>query len=152
MTAWNYNADNAPRYSVSIPRIGACAMSRLKHLAISVLFLCLVFGALSVYAVDENMAEPSAADFEGQIVWVILKESIAIQNNPPSQVVKDAALREVGGRMFLVGTVEPHPETTDRAAPAGKVGIAWDCVQQFYVYSSEEYGALKQMWQDNRDE
>jgi hypothetical protein len=127
-------------------------MFGLKHLAICVLFLCLVFAALSVYAVDENVEEPSAVDFEGQIVWVVLKESIAIQNNPPSQVVKDAALREVGGRVFLVGTVEPHPDTSDRSAPAGKVGVAWDCVQQYYVYTSKEYDALKKQWRANRDE
>jgi hypothetical protein len=127
-------------------------MAKFKWVAICVLFLCLIFGSLSVYAVDDEQEEPSPVNFEGHFVWVILKESIAIQNNPPSQVVKDAALREVGGRMFLVGTVEPHPDTTDIAAPAGSVGVAWDCVQQYYVYTSKEYDALKKMWHANRDE
>jgi hypothetical protein len=127
-------------------------MARLKRVAICVLSLAFAGESLSACAANETQEKSLAVDFEGQIVWVVLKESIAIQNNPPSQVVKDASLREVGGRMFLVGTVEPHPNATDQAAPAGQVGVAWDCVQQYYVYTAKEYDALKKLWQVKGDD
>ncbi len=112
--------------------------------------------AMIAHAADDKPAEKRAPDFAGRIVMLVVDHSNALENKRGSEYLENAQLQEIGGRYFILGDAySPKSEAEDPSEDwrkGSQVGIAWEKVQQFYVFSPEQMDNMVKKWAKDRAE
>jgi hypothetical protein len=129
-------------------------MSTSRSIVIGGLLLCLVVGSLSAWAEEvPSDASPEANMFAGKIVWLMIDRSNAIEQSESSEVLKEPLIREMGGRFYIVGMAHTMAEGTDKDWRKGaEVGIDWNTVKQFYVFTPAQYEDAIKIWAEQNQE
>ena len=88
-----------------------------------------------------NNAQPGI-DFKGKVVLLIVDYSNALENQRDTEYLSNAVIQKLGDRYFITGdaySLRDAPESARRDWRKGShIGIAWEKVQQFYVFSPEK--------------
>jgi hypothetical protein len=123
---------------------------------ISLGLLVLVACAVPALAENESGDDQSPLDFKGKVVLLILDQSNALEHKSGSEYLRDAVIQELGGRFFITGSAYSFAGTTDEPPrdwrKGSQIGIAWDKVQQFYVFSPEQMDEMLKKRMEEEDE
>jgi len=84
---------------------------------------------------EDTKLAPNNRDFHGKIVTVYFDGQTLSQG----ACVTDVELKQIGGKMILVGTYADTHRPGDMAGSS--VGIAWDRVAMYYVMTPEKFEA-----------
>ncbi|HEY1785648.1 MAG TPA: hypothetical protein VGG30_08875 [Pirellulales bacterium] len=104
----------------------------------ALLLACVLFGTVAASRGDEPAPTSDvleiANEFIGKIVTVYLDENM----RTPSMVLSHVELKQIGGRMFLVGLGADTQRQVDWRS-GKKVRISWPSVTGYLLLTPEEY-------------
>ena len=136
-------------------------MSKSSCILLS-LFAVIAIASLTADAADDKPVEKPTPNFIGRIVMLVVDHSNAMESKRGTEYLENAQLQEIGGRYFIFGDAySPNSEKSesDESSEASEdwrkgsqVGIAWDKVQQFYVFSPEQMDNMVKKWTKDRTE
>jgi hypothetical protein len=93
------------------------------------------------HAAEDSSDEQAGIDFKGKVVLLIVDHSNALENKRDTEYISNAVIQKLGGRYFITGnaySLEDAPDNAPRDWRKGsQLGIAWEKVQQFYIFSPE---------------
>jgi hypothetical protein len=127
--------------------------NRVARLAV---FLLAAVGASTAFAAEETASNSSPANFKGKVVMLMVDYSSALEDKRSTEYISDAAVEEIGGRYFVTGKAysmkEPPKDSPPDWRKGAYIGIAWDKVQQFYVFTPDQIEEmLKRRMNDGDD-
>ncbi|MGD9635868.1 MAG: hypothetical protein AB7G28_14560 [Pirellulales bacterium] len=97
-------------------------------------------GSLIAVAADIPEApETSPIDFTGKIILLLVDRSNALEQKNDSEVIENARMANIGGRIFVIGTAYPNPHELNDWRKGAEVGVAWEEVTSFYIFSKEQF-------------
>jgi len=105
------------------------------------ILIAVIVAVFSVQAEQETTPPSLAQRFKGKVVMVILSGTDAQNGN--SEALENVAIEKIGDRYFMTGDIHlrkselESPKTSWREASSG--GIALDTIDQYYVFSPEQY-------------
>ena len=127
-------------------------MAKLIWLVVGSLLLMAVIGTLTAVAENETEESRSPHIFAGKIVIVITEHSNALENKQSSETLKDAEIRKLGNKFFIVGTAYTRSEASSDWRVGATVGVDWNIVKQFYAYTPDQYEKVDKLWTDQEGE
>jgi hypothetical protein len=106
----------------------------------------------SLLAADKaNKTESSNPDFTGKFVVVIIDQSSAVERRQNTEVLTDVAMRQIGGRYFIVGKAYQPESVSANWRTGSEVGVAWEKVHVYYAYTPEQFKNYSKRWADSED-
>jgi hypothetical protein len=131
--------------------------------AILGIIICLIvliaLGTQPGSAADNATNNNELTDFRGKIVMLIARGSGALNDEGMTEYLSDALIQKVGGRTFIVGTTANIASTTDDTDEAdvaddqwrkgSQIGVAWDHVYAYYVYTPEQFEKVARFLAEN---
>lgn len=70
---------------------------------------------------------------------LLVDRSNALEQKNDSEVIENARMASIGGRIFVTGTAYPNPGDSNDWRKGAEVGVAWEEVTSFYIYSKEQF-------------
>jgi len=130
-------------------------MSRKFLASIGCVLALLATGYLSSHAAESGAKEPASIDFKGKVLLLIIDRSGPLEKKDDSEYISDAVLQKLGDRYFVTGnayTYKDAPGDRHDWRKGAQVGIAWEKVQQYYVYSPERIDEImKKRYEDDKE-
>jgi hypothetical protein len=127
-------------------------MAKRGWLVVGGLLAMIAIGSFSALAQNENATAPETVSFQGKIVWAMIASSTVLEDGRNSEILKDPVLRKIGDRYFLVGTPHQRPDSTPDWRASSEAGVAWESVQQFYVYTPEQFDEVMKNYDPDQNE
>ena len=104
----------------------------------TVLFVALLLGTTSAGRTEDAAPKSSAVDAADEFADKITLVYLDAQMRTPSWVLSDVAVKEVGGRMFLIGVgVDTQREGDWRVGK--RTRISWPLVTGYMLFTAEQY-------------
>ena len=130
-------------YLFNYHSVGIHPMSIIRTLnCFMVLLIVSALPNASFVAAGEGKAEVAKApvfDTGGKIMVLLVDRSNALEQRHDSEVIENAKFQTIGGRLFIVGTAYENPNDEHDWRKGAEVGVAWEEVTSFYLYSSEQF-------------
>jgi hypothetical protein len=107
---------------------------------------------VAILSAEEAADEQSLPSFKDRIVLLAIDDSSVLENKRGSAYLKEPVLQKVGNRYFIIGDAYMPKSEDESRTPwqmGAQVGIAWDKVQAFYVYTPER---MEEIWKERSDE
>jgi hypothetical protein len=102
----------------------------------------LYVGSSLLLAANETAKADTDIDFSGKVVLLIVDYSNAVENKRGTEYLNEPVIKKIGDRYFIAGkafSLKESPAGTDDDWRKGSdVGIAWEKVQQYYVFSPDK--------------
>jgi hypothetical protein len=131
-------------------------MFNSKRIALWLIVLGLALGTSSALTAEESADKSPALDMKGKVVMLMVDYSSALEDKRSSEYLMDAVVQEIGGRYFITGRAyslkEPPKDSPIDWRKGAHIGIAWDKVQQFYIFAPEQMEEIIKKRVEERDE
>jgi hypothetical protein len=131
-------------------------MLKLNRVALLALYLLVVVGASTAFTAEEAKSNSSTANFKGKVVMLMVDYSSALEDKRSTEYIIDPAVEEIGGRYFVTGKAysmkEPPKDSPPDWRKGAHIGIAWEKVQQFYVFAPDEIEEMLKRRMDEDDD
>lgn len=125
--------------------------TRLSRFAFAGLLAIIIVGSISAFGESES-SDPDVVSFQGKIVWAMIPSSTVLEDGRNSEILKDPVLRKIGGRFFLIGKPQQRPNSPTDWRSGSEAGVAWDSVQQYYVYTPEQFEDVMKNFPNDEEE
>jgi hypothetical protein len=118
-------------------------MSKIQPL--KCLVVLFILGALPIANIvaagkeNSDVSETAAFDSTGKIMVLLVDRSSALEQKQDSEVIENAKILTIGGRLFIVGTAYENPNDEHDWRKGAEIGIAWEEVTSFYLYSRKQF-------------
>ena len=106
-------------------------------------------------AAESDAKEQSSMNFKGKVVLLIIDHSSALEKKSDTEYISDAVVQKLGNRFFITGAAYSFKETEESSKPradwrkGSQIGVAWDKVQQYYVFSPERMDEIMKKRQED---
>jgi len=131
-------------------------MFNSKRLALWLIVFGLALDTSSAFTAEEAADKAPALDMKGKVVMLMVDYSSALEDKRSSEYLLDASIQELGGRYFITGRAyslkEPPKDSPFDWRKGAQIGIAWDKVQQFYIFAPEQMEEIIKKRVEERDE
>jgi hypothetical protein len=119
-------------------------MAKTVSAAVFGAILMIATWSLSGLAADDKPREEYAVNFAGKIVMLTPANTNALASDNVAEVLKDAAIQNIGGRLFFIGAAQSAPDDAKYDWRKGsQVGVAIDQIESFYVFTPEQYDEMQ---------
>ena len=116
--------------------------------------VAILIGLLLIVCVDslptdaqEKVESKASGYFHGNIVIFVTNSLNVLQTEDSSETLVDPVMETIGGRLFVTGTPkiskQPEDAGTGDWRSGARIGIAWDEVQRFYIYTPEQFTEME---------
>jgi|tagenome__1003787_1003787.scaffolds.fasta_scaffold20522624_2 hypothetical protein len=128
-------------------------MSRNYVVLAAILLAVFADCGLPTHAAEKDAKEQSSLTFKGKVLLLIIDRSSALEKKSDTEYLSDAVVQKLGDRYFITGAAYSWKDDAAKDRhdwrKGSQIGVAWEKVQQYYVFSPERMDEIMKKRQED---